>query len=235
MAGYIWYLFYSAAESAIARDSNSGAVAESGDLASKSSFSAPIPPADGIPVDAQIAPPAPEAGLRGSASSAPGAPSSTGDSQIAVRPAINIPPVPRSGVPSHWTPVNVGGGRDPAVTLCKLDYDSYWRHPDKLPMFKDLLGASKCHGKNTRTERLSVLRKEMENDPDGTLQVCVFLRDVAYCVPLLTQNNACRSHDRGSLLDLYSTRRDAARRWWQICSELSQTTSSSARAAPQLP
>ena len=74
-------------------------------------------------------------------------------------------------MPSHWTPVNVGGGRDPSVTLCKLDYDTYWRHPDKLPMFKDLLGASHCNGKNSKTERLSVLKKEMDSDPDGTLQV----------------------------------------------------------------
>jgi hypothetical protein len=34
-------------------------------------------------------------------------------------------------------------------------------------MFKDLVGASKCHGKNSKSEKLSVLKREMENDPDG--------------------------------------------------------------------
>ena len=77
-------------------------------------------------------------------------------------PSINQPPVPRSGVPSHWTPITVGGGSDPSITLCKLDYDSYWRNPSKLPMFKDLVGASSCSGRNTKTSRLSVLKAEME-------------------------------------------------------------------------
>jgi len=38
--------------------------------------------------------------------------------------AVLVPPVPRGGVPSHWTPVSVGRGKDPLVTLCKLDYDT---------------------------------------------------------------------------------------------------------------
>ena len=44
--------------------------------------------------------------------------------------------VPRAGVPSHWTPIGVGRGKDPIVELCKLNYDAYWRMPHKLPMFK---------------------------------------------------------------------------------------------------
>jgi hypothetical protein len=84
--------------------------------------------------------------------------------------AINMPPVPLRGVPSHWTPISVGQGSDPTITLCKLDYDTYWRAPSSLPMFKDLLSASKCSGRNMKTEKLSHLKKEMDNDPDG---VCV--------------------------------------------------------------
>ena len=72
--------------------------------------------------------------------------------------AVLAPPVPRTGVPSHWTPINVGSGPDPVVQLCKLDYDSYWRAPHKLPMFKDLVGASGCRGSNSKSERLSVLK-----------------------------------------------------------------------------
>ena len=53
------------------------------------------------------------------------------------------------------------------VTLCKLDYDGYWRAPHKLPMFRDLVAASKCRGANQKSERLSVLAAEMERDPDG--------------------------------------------------------------------
>jgi len=41
------------------------------------------------------------------------------------RPAVVVaPPVPRNGVPSHWTPINVGRGADPMVELCQLDYDT---------------------------------------------------------------------------------------------------------------
>ena len=39
--------------------------------------------------------------------------------------SVVTPPIPRSGVPSHWTPISIGRGRDPMVELCKLDYDSY--------------------------------------------------------------------------------------------------------------
>jgi hypothetical protein len=85
--------------------------------------------------------------------------------------SIITPPIPMRGVPSHWTPISVGGGSDPAVTLCKLDYDSYWRAPSSLPMFKDLLAASSCSGRKKKVEKLSKLKKEMDNDPDGTLEV----------------------------------------------------------------
>lgn len=56
------------------------------------------------------------------------------------------------------------------VELCQLDYDTYWRAPHSLPMFKDLVAASKCHGKNSKSMKLSALKREMDNDPDGTLE-----------------------------------------------------------------
>jgi hypothetical protein len=98
--------------------------------------------------------------------------------------AINMPPVPLRGVPSHWTPISVGQGSDPTITLCKLDYDTYWRAPSSLPMFKDLLSASKCSGRNMKTEKLSHLKKEMDNDPDG---MCLSLLSVVVskCVVLM--------------------------------------------------
>lgn len=95
--------------------------------------------------------------------------------------AVNEPLVPRSGVPSHWTPINVGGGRDPSITLCKLNYDTYWRNPDRLPMFKDLVAASGCTGRNVKSERLSVLKQAMEADPDGTLQPTGFVFHETRC------------------------------------------------------
>uniref|UniRef100_A0A7S2H7V9 Sulfotransferase domain-containing protein n=1 Tax=Octactis speculum TaxID=3111310 RepID=A0A7S2H7V9_9STRA len=96
-------------------------------------------------------------------------------------PVVNIPPVPKNGVPSHWTPVSVGSGSDPTINLCKLDYDSYWRNPNNLPMFKDLVGKSKCSGKNSKSAKLSVLKKEMEADPDGTLQPTGFVFHESRC------------------------------------------------------
>lgn len=94
---------------------------------------------------------------------------------------VNIPPVPKSGVPSHWTPIDVDFASDPRVTLCKLDYDTYWRNPNKLPMFRDLVAASNCRGKNVKKEKLSVLKAEMEADPDGTLQPTGFVFHESRC------------------------------------------------------
>jgi hypothetical protein len=31
------------------------------------------------------------------------------------KPAVNTPPVPRGGVPTHWTPIEIGRGADPKV------------------------------------------------------------------------------------------------------------------------
>ena len=57
----------------------------------------------------------------------------------------------------------------------------YWRSPHKLPMFKDLVGASKCRGSNSKSEKLSVLKREMDNDPDGTLEPTGFVFHETRC------------------------------------------------------
>ena len=129
---FIWFTFYNAAESNMGADP-AAAAAEQGD-ATDGFAAAPLAEVADVTDGHGPLPP----------------------------PSINQPPVPRSGVPSHWTPITVGGGSDPMVTLCKLDYDSYWRNPSKLPMFKDLVGASGCSGRNTKNARLSVLKAEME-------------------------------------------------------------------------
>ena len=49
-------------------------------------------------------------------------------------------------VPSFWVPTELAHVEhgDPRVSLCRLDFDSYWRNPSKTPMFRDLMSASKC-------------------------------------------------------------------------------------------
>lgn len=49
-------------------------------------------------------------------------------------------------VPRFWVPTGIAHVEhgDPRVTLCRLDFDSYWRNPSKTPMFRDLVAASRC-------------------------------------------------------------------------------------------
>lgn len=135
LAAYVWYQSYVAAAAAIAGQGSDAAA-----TATAAAAATAVAAATGSTDMAGAAGPAGavEGSLRGSAGGAGDAAVGNGaiasaaaaaEVEIPVRPAVNIPPVPRSGVPSHWTPVNVGGGRDPTVTLCKLDYDTYWRHP----------------------------------------------------------------------------------------------------------
>lgn len=51
------------------------------------------------------------------------------------------PRVPRFYVPTEIAHVEHG---DPRVTMCRLDLDSYWRNPMRTPMFRDLVGMSRC-------------------------------------------------------------------------------------------
>ena len=137
---FIWFTFYNAAESSMGSDPAAAAAAADGAAAAAAAAAAEDYAAAPLAAVAET--------TEGHGPLPP--------------PSINQPPVPRSGVPSHWTPITVGGGSDPTVTLCKLDYDTYWRNPSKLPMFKDLVGASGCSGRNTKSARLSVLKAEME-------------------------------------------------------------------------
>jgi len=61
-------------------------------------------------------------------------------------------------VPSFYVPIELRAVEhgDPRVTLCKLDFDSYWRDPSKTPMFRDLTTMSKC-GKGDRSGSLDDL------------------------------------------------------------------------------
>ena len=62
-----------------------------------------------------------------------------------------------------WTPVSISGvtSADPTIILCKLDFDEYSKNPHLYAMFKDLVAKSRCTGSNSRSEKLSVLKKEM--------------------------------------------------------------------------
>ena len=64
----------------------------------------------------------------------------------------------------HWTPVSITSfSHDPQFQLCKLNFEAYTEEgPHKLPMFKDLVSASKCKGKNSKTMRMSEIKKEMK-------------------------------------------------------------------------
>ena len=63
--------------------------------------------------------------------------------------------------PRFWAPVSIAGVErgDPRVSLCKLAFDGYWRDPSRTPMFRDLVGASKC-GRG-RTGTLNQLYEDM--------------------------------------------------------------------------
>jgi hypothetical protein len=70
--------------------------------------------------------------------------------------------------PKFWTPVSIdANGRDPYIGLCQLDWDTYHAAPYKYPMFKDLMVLSKCSGANYKSERMSVLWKEYEENAGG--------------------------------------------------------------------
>lgn len=67
-----------------------------------------------------------------------------------------------------WTPIDVVDvSSDPMVILCKLNFRKYAADPHLSPMFKDLVGASKCTGNNRRREKLKVLLQEISDNPDA--------------------------------------------------------------------
>lgn len=71
-----------------------------------------------------------------------------GSSRRTPRPKDSVPWENRTGltVPRFWVPTEIAHIEhgDPRVTMCKLDFDSYWRNPTRMPMFRDLVGASRC-------------------------------------------------------------------------------------------
>ncbi len=66
-----------------------------------------------------------------------------------------------------WTPISIGSGADPKVTLCRLNFRKYWEAPHLSSMFRDLVDHSSCDGGNVKKEYLSVLLQEI-NDKAGT-------------------------------------------------------------------
>uniref|UniRef100_A0A7S3GTU2 JmjC domain-containing protein n=1 Tax=Spumella elongata TaxID=89044 RepID=A0A7S3GTU2_9STRA len=55
---------------------------------------------------------------------------------------------------------------DPVVILCKLNFQKYAESPHLSPMFKDLVGNSKCMGANRRRESLKTLMQEIADNPN---------------------------------------------------------------------
>ena len=66
-----------------------------------------------------------------------------------------------------WTPIDLLDVQsDAMVVLCRIDFRQHAKEPHSTPMFKDLVGVSKCVGSNRRRERLSVLIQEIKDRPD---------------------------------------------------------------------
>jgi hypothetical protein len=66
-----------------------------------------------------------------------------------------------------WTPIDVTSVDSyPMVVLCKLNFKQYSENPHLSPMFKDLVGISRCQGANRRREPLEKLLKEIADNPN---------------------------------------------------------------------
>jgi hypothetical protein len=66
-----------------------------------------------------------------------------------------------------WTPIDIDfSTADPLITLCKLDFKSYYDSPSSFSKFRDLVKMSKCVRSNKKIERLSKLKKIMEQRKD---------------------------------------------------------------------
>lgn len=66
-----------------------------------------------------------------------------------------------------WTPIDVTSvDSNPMVVLCKLNFKQYSESPHLSPMFKDLVGISRCQGSNRRREPLKKLLKEIADNPN---------------------------------------------------------------------
>jgi hypothetical protein len=63
-----------------------------------------------------------------------------------------------------WTPVllDLNNIDEPIIVFCKIDYKLRWESPHTIPMFRDLIVASKCGGSNAKSASLSAVKA----DPD---------------------------------------------------------------------
>ena len=43
---------------------------------------------------------------------------------------------------------------EPRVSMCKLNFDAYWRNPAATPMFRDLVSMSNCKRSGERSGSL---------------------------------------------------------------------------------
>jgi hypothetical protein len=70
-----------------------------------------------------------------------------------------------------WTPIDVEfDGKDPTVTMCKLNFKEYSKSPHLYAMFRDFESMSKCQGKNRKREKMSILLNELKEragTPEG--------------------------------------------------------------------
>mmetsp|Transcript_15280 Transcript_15280/g.23007 ORF Transcript_15280/g.23007 Transcript_15280/m.23007 type:complete len:862 (+) Transcript_15280:57-2642(+) len=67
----------------------------------------------------------------------------------------------------HLSPTSISISSDPLITLCPLNFKGYSQSPHLFPMFKDLVGSSRCSGGRTQHKRVSVIRKEIQ-EASGT-------------------------------------------------------------------
>lgn len=92
---------------------------------------------------------------------------------------------------AEWTPISVGAGRNPLVVVCKLDIHTYQKDPSRMPMFKDLLRASGCHGSfgngRSKSVPLSVVKAAVTRDP-GVSQPSGFIFHESRCGSTLAAN-----------------------------------------------
>ena len=87
------------------------------------------------------------------------------DGMVALEIVEDAPPPPWEQ--EFWTPIDIMSlESDPVVILCKLNFQKYAESPHLSPMFKDLVGNSKCMGANRRRESLKTLMQEIADNPN---------------------------------------------------------------------
>ena len=79
-----------------------------------------------------------------------------------------------------FTPISIGTGLNPHVTLCRLRWDLYWKTPSKYASFKNLVSVSLCHKqidefghRIVKSGQLSVLLNELDEDVKANTSRCL--------------------------------------------------------------